>query len=109
MDFWHILVRLIIRGYSSHLYFYTFTNSERLDTALDAIIEEVWVNGQQQDVWCRSQRPITDLVLYAAKAPYIAWRVPSCYYFYNTVLAHRTSDECGPYGKTGSAACCLCM
>lgn len=81
-----------------------------LGNSINAIIEEVWVNGQQQDVWCRSQRPITDLSFYMDKAPTdTPWNFPSCYYFYTSKLVPRFTSECGPYGKPKDPAGCLCM
>lgn len=82
-----------------------------IDSAtVDAIIEEVWVNGQQKDVWCRSGIPITDVSIYSSGEVNKESNVPSCYYVYMAKLISRNSlKECGPDGQTQAEAFCLCM
>jgi hypothetical protein len=86
-------------------------NPKNLDNQLDAIVEEVFVNGQQQDVWCRSKKPITDPALYTVATSFNTnGDTPSCYNLYQARMAPRNLlRDCGPNGQTQSEACCLCM
>jgi len=59
-----------------------------------ANIGEVFVNGQNQDVWCDSKMVITDLTMYDVGKFNTAVDTPSCYPLYGGKLYTYTGLEC---------------
>lgn len=48
-----------------------FTYCSAKGEDMEFIIGEVFVNGQNQDVWCNSKMPITDMNMYHDNAPFL--------------------------------------
>jgi hypothetical protein len=78
------------------MYFLVFANGEYM------MIGEVFIDGQNRDVWCNSKKPITDLKMYFTAGhltdPVYA-TTPSCYvlnYSYGTQMSMylRSGSEC---------------
>jgi hypothetical protein len=72
------------------------------------VIGEVLVNGQSNDVWCNSKKPITDLSMYFGDSTHLNdsqyATMSSCYVLFcfadNMYLLVRPNNECMPSSKS---------
>jgi hypothetical protein len=99
----------ISNNFPSHLYFNSFINVR----AAFAILGDVFVNGQGQDVWCRSKIIIKDTTMYKPGSIFDDLVEESCFYFH---LFYKYYYPFGPdvceinsqIGDTNTLHFCIC-
>jgi hypothetical protein len=72
-------------------------------------LSEVYVNGQNQDVWCNSRRVITDNRLYSSKKSNKQYGGISCYKFIKGSNLIADNGACKPNDVFGDRAIFVCV
>jgi len=77
-------------------------------TTFFGFIGEVFVNGQNKDVWCESKTVINDLSMYTAGKSYSNIDTLSCYSFQHGKLLETAGDICANQQTPIQQLYCLC-